>query len=370
MVGMDMQELLITPENFEKYLSRFKHTEEDKKDLSSRSFWEGKRVFITGISGFVGSHLVDKLLEYNCEIHGLIRRHSSAQFPNLKETMDKIHVVEGDLQDYQSVSQALDSVEPNVIFHLGAMSFVPTSFQAPLATYSANIMGTANLMEALRKASFPVEAVHVAGSSEEYGKVDKENIPINESAPLRPMSPYGLSKVATDQLSRLSHRIYGTPTVITRGFNHSGSRRGLQFVTSVIARQVVKCMVNGQKTITIGKPDSIRDFTHVHDMVQGYLLAVEKGHKGEPYNLGHGYGITINNLALIAAQINSFEPQIIVDKSRFRPAEVDILICDYSKAKEHLGYYPRLSLKKSIQDAVEHFKANPHLLDVDKQKSF
>ncbi|MBI4021232.1 MAG: GDP-mannose 4,6-dehydratase [Candidatus Aenigmarchaeota archaeon] len=362
---MDWHDLLITPENFEAYVSRFSPPE-NVRDLAVRSFWEGKRVFITGISGFVGSHLTDKLLEYGAEVHGLVRRHSVATYPNLKDTIDRVSLIEGDLEDIDSLASALDAAEPQVIFHLGAQSFVPTSFRVPLSTYSSNIMGTANLLEAVRKAAYPVEAVHIAGSSEEYGQVDAANLPITEATPLRPMSPYALSKAATDLLGSLYHRVYGMPTVITRGFNHSGSRRGLQFVTSVIARQVARCLIKGGTTIAIGKKDSVRDFTHVADMVQGYLLAVEKGKRGEPYNLGHGYGITIENLAKVASAIYGVNPSIVIDSTRFRPAEVDILICDYAKAKRDLGYAPRLSLKTSIQDAVEHFRANPELVDIER----
>ena len=127
-----------------------------------------------------------------------------------------------------------------------------------------------------------------------------------------------------------------------------------------------RCLLGGQNTITIGKPDSIRDFTHVFDMTQGYLLAAEKGRKGEPYNLGHGFGITIENLVKIASSLNGINPRIEIDQSRFRPAEVDILICDYSKAERDFGYRPRLPISVSIQDAVDFFKTNPHLLEVER----
>lgn len=357
-------EFLITPENLDAYLQKFP---KEVKELANPNFWKGKRVFVTGVSGFVGSHLAEKLIEYGCEVHGLVRRHSTPEYPNIRHIMDKIHLHEGNLDNFDSMLNIMERVEPHIIFHLGAQSFVPTSFRSPTETYTTNVIGTSNVLEAIRKLEIPVEAIQVACSSEEYGKVDEENAPIHEDVPLRPMSPYGASKVATDVLARSHFNMYGLPTIVTRGFNHSGSRRGLQFVTSVIARQVARNLVKGGKDIVIGKPDSIRDFTHVDDMIQGYMLGVEKGRRGEPYNLGHGFGITIENLAKVAAKINGIEnPNIIIDKRRFRPAEVDLLICDYSKAKRELGYFPQRPISVAIQDAVNHFKNNTHLLDVER----
>ena len=358
------QHLLITPENLQEYLKNFPS---QPKELVDRKFWEGKRIFVTGISGFVGSHLAEKLLEMNCEVHGLVRRHSTPEYPNIKHIMTKVKLHEGNLDNFDSMLSIIEAVEPSVIFHLGAQSFVPTSFRVPTETYTTNVLGTSNVLEAVRKTNLPIEGVQVACSSEEYGKVDYENAPIHENVPLRPMSPYGCSKVAADDLARGHFRMYGVPTVVTRGFNHSGSRKGLQFVTSVVARQVARNALKGGNDVVIGKPDSVRDFTHVDDMIQGYMLAVEKGRRGEPYNLGHGFGITIENLARVASKINGIENlNIIVDKSRFRPAEVELLLCDYSKAKKEIGYFPQRPLTVAIQDAVNHFKNNPHLLDVER----
>ncbi len=358
---------LIDPDNLDSYLKEFMNYQaERKKDMASRKFWEGKRVLITGIAGFVGSHLSEKLLEYGAEVGGLIRRHAVPQYPNISHILDKIKLVEGNLEDFSSVLRMLKEMEPDVIFHLGAQSFVPTSFRTPIETYNSNITGTANLLEALRELESKVEAIQVAGSSEEYGKVLEGEIPIKETNPLRPMSPYGVSKVATEHLASAYHRMYGLTTTITRGFNHSGPRRGLQFVTSVISRQAARCLMEGKRSITIGNPDSIRDFTHVDDMIQGYLLAVEKGRHREPYNLGHGKGITIRNLVRLAANIAGVKAEVEIDKSRFRQAEVDVLICDYSKAMEHLGYRPRIPLTAIMEESIAFFKNNPELLSVER----
>lgn len=362
---MDFKRLLITPENLDEYLEKFKGYEKEK-DLAKKGFWEGKRVFITGISGFVGSHLTEKLLEYGSEVHGLVRRHAIPDYPNLKQYEGRISLVEGNLTDMNSLFSAIKKVEPQIIFHLGAQSFVPTSFRVPMETYMTNILGSANLFEVCRLHE-GIEAIHIAGSSEEYGKVEMEDIPITEETPLRPMSPYAVSKVATDKLAVCYHDMYGLPTVITRGFNHSGPRRGLQFVTSVIARQIARCVMRKTKDVVIGKPDSVRDISYIKDIIQGYCLAVEKAKRGIPYNIGHGFGITIENIVKIAAQLNGVDDiRITIDKERTRPAEVDVLICDYSKAKEDFGYKSVTPITVSIQKAVDYFKENPHLLDIER----
>lgn len=363
---MNIDSYLITPENLEGYLDTFKNAPDKNKDLSNPSYWRGKTAFVTGISGFVGSHLAEKLVDYGSEVFGFVRRTSTSHYPNIEHIIDKVKLVEGNLEDFQSVFSALKSVSPDVVFHLGAQSFVPTSFRAPMETYMTNVIGTSNILEAIRMFDHNIQAIQVACSSEEYGRVDLKDIPIDEDTPLRPMSPYGITKVATETLASAYHRMYGLPTVATRGFNHSGPRRGLQFVTSVVNRQIARCLVKKTNVVRIGKPDSIRDFTHISDMIQGYLLSVEKGRRGEPYNIGHGRGVTIENLARIGAMVHNIDIKLEIDKSRFRPAEVDVLVCDHTKATRELGYRPRFTLTDIIKEGVEHFKKRPYLLDVER----
>ncbi|MFB3896716.1 MAG: GDP-mannose 4,6-dehydratase [bacterium] len=358
---------LIDPEHLETYLQHFPNYEQEmKQDLISRNYWQGKKVFITGITGFVGGHMVEKLLAIGCEVCGLIRRHSVPDYPNLAKTLNEIQLIEGNLTDLSSIIAAFNIAKPNVVFHLGAQSFVPTSFRAPIETYDTNIIGTANVLEACKQTKANIEAVQIACSSEEYGLVHPDEVPIKESNPLRPQSPYAASKVASEMIAHIHHKAYGTPVVLTRTFNHEGPRRGLQFVTSVVARQIARAKLKKTNTVTIGNPNPIRDFSDVRDIVQGYMLAVEKAKRGEPYNLGHGFGITIENLIKVAAKACEVNVKIEIDKSRYRPAEVDILLCDFSKAKKELGFRPRIPLTKSMQDNVEYFIKNPHLLDIER----
>lgn len=366
--NLQQKGLLIEPENLEPYLNNFKDYETElKTNLASEKFWNDKRVLITGISGFAGSHLAEKLLELKAKVIGFIRRHAVPEYPNITHLMNKIELVEGSLQDINSLYAVLENYQPEVIFHLGAQSFVPTSFRTPIETFDINIMGTANLLEALRRSDIDVEGVHIACSSEEYGMVFPNEVPIKETNLLRPLSPYAASKVAADKIAETYHKCYGIPSVIVRAFNHTGPRRGLQFVTSVITRQIASISLKKTDKVVIGNMEPIRDFTDVRDIVQGYLLAIEKAKRGQPYNLGHGWGISIGNLIKLAANVEGIEKyKIEVDKKRFREAEVEILLCDYTKAKEEIGYRPRIPLTKAVKDNIEYFKKNQHLLSIER----
>lgn len=327
-------------------------------------FWSEKRVLITGISGFVGSHLAEKLISEGSDVFGLVRRHAVPFYPNIEHLRNKIEIVEGDLLDTPSIIDALKKSEAEVVFHLAAQSFVPLSFSAPFATYEANIMGTANLLEAIRKAG-DVEKMHFAGSSEEYGLVHEKEVPIKETNPLRPLSPYAASKVAGDFMCYTHFKCYSLPIVRTRAFNHTGPRRGLNFVTSVITRQVARAIKFGEKTMHLGNPEPIRDFSDVRDIIRGYMLAVEKGECGEVYNLGSGKGRTIREVAEMAMKAGNVKMKIVTDKSRYRPAEVMCLICDASKARKKLGWKPEIPFEKTLKDMIDYYLANEQMLRSD-----
>lgn len=348
------KDLLIDPANLDPYLKHFK---KERKELFNIEKFVDKRVLITGISGFVGSHLAEKLVNYEeaIEIHGIVRRQSVSIKPNLRKIINKIRIKEANLIDYPSIEKAISEVEPHYIFHLAAQSFIPTSFSAPIEAVHTNIGGTTNLLEVIRKTDLDLEGIQIACSSEEYGLVYPNEIPIKESNHFRPQSPYAISKVATEHLSRMYFKAYGLPTIITRGFNHTGPRRGLQFVASVIARQIARIIKGGNKTITLGNPKPIRDFTDIRDILEGYLLAITKGVSCEAYNLGHGFGISIENLLKLTADRFEVDYELKIDQNRFRPAEVNVLICDYSKAKIELGYKPQYPLTETMENLVNYY---------------
>jgi len=271
--------------------------------------WKEKNVLITGISGFVGPYLADKLLKYEANVFGLIRKRAGGLAKNLDDhgIIHNVNLIEGDLTDITSIANSLDKSEPDFIFHLAAQSFVPRSFENSMETQIINCMGTANILDAVRIKDFDSKIIF-AGSSEEYGLVisslehyeraKKEygtifpepekipELPINENNPLRPMSPYAVSKVYGDYIMRNYYHSYGLNTVVSRAFNHEGAGRGLMFVTSVITNQIMKLKFGEVDKIRIGNINAFRDWSHVNDIVNGYITLAENGNVGEVYNQG------------------------------------------------------------------------------------
>lgn len=322
-----------------------------------KQYWEDKNVFITGVTGFVGSWLAEKLLELNANVCGLVRRRSVPNIQNIIHIQNKIKLIPGDLLDHSSIQKALEENDIEVIFHLAAQSYVPQSFHAPVDTYMTNIIGTANVLEAVRLADkINIKGMTFAGSSEEYGLVKEDEIPINENNPLRPLSPYGVSKVACDMMCYSHNKAYGIPVVRTRAFNHTGPRRGEMFITSVVAKQVAQAKKTDAKELIIGNPDPIRDFSDVRDIVDGYMLAVEHGKRGSVYNFASGNGITIRELCEKAIKIGNANMKIKIDKSKYRPAEVMVLIGDATKAKKELGWEPKISFEKTLSDMIKYWE--------------
>jgi GDP-4-dehydro-6-deoxy-D-mannose reductase len=251
-----------------------------------------KRILITGITGFAGSHLADFVLaeKPGVEILGTCRWRSRRE--NIEHLEGKVRLLECDLGDMTALRAALDTAQPDAVFHLAAQSFVPTSWSAPTETFHINVIGQINLFEAIRSLDLgPV--VQIACSSEEYGLVHKDETPISEQNPLRPLSPYAVSKVTQDFLGYQYFMSYGLRAVRTRGFNHEGPRRGEVFVMSNFAKQIASIEAGlHEPVMRVGNLDAVRDFTDVRDMVEAYWLAAEKGEPGEVYNIASGTGIT------------------------------------------------------------------------------
>nr|CBH38553.1 putative NAD dependent epimerase/dehydratase [uncultured archaeon] len=315
---------------------------------------EGKRVLITGISGFVGSHLAEFFLERGLEVYGTIRWRS--KLDNIKHIQDKVRLIETDIKDAHSMQKTIDEVEPDYVFHLAAQSFVPTSWKAPSETVSANILGTVNLFEAIRNSNSDPR-IQVAGSSEEYGMVFPDEIPIKETNPLRPMSPYAVSKVATDLFGYQYHQSYGLKIVRTRAFNHTGPRRGEPFVTSNFAKQVAE-IEKGLKepVIHVGNLNAQRDFTDVRDIVNAYWLSVHKCKFGEVYNICSGVAREIQSVFDILQGMVDVQIEVKQDPERMRPSDVEILMCDCSKFRERTGWVPKIAFKDTMKDLLDYWR--------------
>lgn len=314
------------------------------------------RALITGITGFAGSHLAEYLLNEHpdVEVFGTYRWRS--RMDNVEHLRSRVKLLEADIRDYTSMHAALDKSRPDVIFHLAAQSFVPSSWTAPNETLNTNVTGQTNLFEAIRALRIdPV--VQIACSSEEYGLVLPHETPIKETNPLRPLSPYAVSKVAQDYLGYQYFQSYGLKVVRTRGFNHTGPRRGQVFVTSNFCSQVAAIGLGLQEpVIRVGNIEAIRDFTDVRDMVRAYWLAVTKAKPGEVYNIATGNGIRISEMLNRLIELSGLDVKIEVDPERLRPSDVEILIGDASKFKEDTGWEPRIPFEQTLNDLLEYWR--------------
>ncbi|MGE0639589.1 MAG: GDP-mannose 4,6-dehydratase [Thermoanaerobaculia bacterium] len=315
-----------------------------------------KRVLITGITGFAGSHLAEYFLAERpeIEVYGTYRWRSRRE--NIEGIEERLNLLECDLSDAVAVRKTLETCRPDAIFHLAAQSFVPSSWVAPLQTLNDNVAGQANIFEAVRSLGLD-PAIQIACSSEEYGLVLPDEVPIRETNPLRPLSPYAVSKVTQDFLAYQYFMSYGIRAIRTRGFNHTGPRRGEVFVTSNFSKQIASIEAGIQEpVIRVGNLDAVRDFTDVRDMVRGYVLAVEKGKPGEVYNLASGNAITIRALLDKLIAMARVEVKVETDPTRLRPSDVEVLIGDASKFRADTGWEPKIPFDQTLNDLLEYWR--------------
>lgn len=314
------------------------------------------KVLITGITGFAGSHLAEYILANHpdVEVFGLVRWRSRME--NILHIQDKIELCEGDLKDMVSLNACLSHIKPDRIFHLAAQSFVPTSWICPSETFAINAIGQINLFEAVLSLGLSPR-IHIAGSSEEYGLVYSSEIPMKETNPLRPLSPYAVSKVAQDLLAYQYYRSYGMRTVRTRGFNHTGPRRGEVFMTSSFAKQIAEIEKKKREpVIYVGNLEAKRDFTDVRDTVRAYWLSLEAGEEGEVYNIGTGMTYSAQEVLDILLSLSRVKVKVEVDEKRLRPSDVPILLSDCTKFVRLTGWSPKIPFKQTLLDLLNYWR--------------
>ncbi len=313
-----------------------------------------KKALITGITGFAGSHLAELLLKEDYEVFGTTRPRSKTD--NIDHLRRKIILEDADLLDSHSLYAILRKIKPDYIFHLAAQSFVQSSWANPATTMEINVVGTVHLFEAIRRAEIdPV--VQIACSSEEYGLVLPEEIPVKETNPLRPLSPYAVSKVAMDYLGYQYYQSYGIKIVRTRGFNHTGPRRGEIFVTSNFAKQLAEIEKGKKEAIVeVGSLDPKRDWTDVRDMVRAYLLAVQKCAYGEVYNICSEKTVGVKEMLDMLLSMSRVKIKIRREQSRMRPSDVPILLGDCKKFKQTTGWEPQITFKKTMEDLLNYWR--------------
>jgi GDP-mannose 4,6-dehydratase len=323
-----------------------------------------KRVLITGITGMVGSHLAEYLIENtDWDIFGMCRWRSPLNnLHNLISRInqkDRITLLFGDLRDTLSIQDVVNKSIPDYVFHLAAQSYPKTSFDAPLDTLDTNIQGTARVLEALRATS-PGAVVHVCASSEVFGRVPKEKLPIDEECSFHPASPYAISKVGTDLIGRYYAEAYGMTVMTTRMFTHTGPRRGDVFAESTFAKQIALIEAGLiPPVVKVGNLNSLRTIADVRDAVKAYyLLVTVDPQPGAYYNIGGSYTASIGDIlnTLISMSLRKEEIRIEVDPERLRPIDADLQIPDTRKFYNHTGWLPEITFEKTMQDLLAYWR--------------
>jgi len=342
------------------------------------------RVLITGVTGMAGSHLAEYLLGLGLEVYGGYRWRSRmenlddlrregrlnilgenatitsvAALERLVEERAhprKLNLIEADMVDPFAMRRLIAGVKPERIFHLAAQSYVPGSWSAPAETLHRNILGQVHLLEAVREAGID-PLIHIAGSSEEYGLVRPEELPIKETNPLRHLSPYAVSKVAQEMLALQYFMSYRLRCVVTRGFNHEGPRRGHVFVTSNLARQIAEIEQGLREPVVyVGDVSIKRDWSDVRDVVRAYWLSLEKGEPGEVYNVGSGRARSVGEMLDMLLSMTQARVEVKVDPARFRSSDVRVLEADVSKFGEATGWQPQIPFEQTLRDILEYWR--------------
>jgi len=320
---------------------------------------------ITGITGMVGSHLADYLLENtNWDICGMCRWRSPLD--NVEHLLDRanrkdrVHFINGDLCDYISLQNAVEESKPDFVFHLAAQSYPTTSFTSPIQTFDTNILGTERLLEALRKCSAIDPFIHVCSSSEVFGRVPPEKLPINEEASFHPASPYAISKIGTDCVGRFHAEAYGQKVMVTRMFTHTGPRRGDVFAESTFAKQIAM-IEQGQipPVVKTGNLNSLRTWADVRDAVCAYyMLLTVNPVPGSYYNIGGTFSCTVGEMLehLIGISTSKENIAIEAEEARFRPLDADLQVPDTKKFMEHTGWAPQIPFEKTMKDLLDYWR--------------
>jgi GDP-mannose 4,6-dehydratase len=322
------------------------------------------KVLISGITGMVGSHLADYLLEQtDWDIYGMCRWRSPLD--NVEHLLDRanrkdrVHFLYGDLRDYVSLQNVVEQCKPDYVFHLAAQSYPTTSFTSPLDTLDTNVLGTERLLEVLRRCPGIDPAIHVCASSEVYGRVPKEKLPINEDCSFHPASPYAISKVGTDLVGRYHAEAYGQKVMTTRMFTHTGPRRGDVFAESTFAKQIA--LIEHKRippVLKVGNLDSLRTWADVRDAVRAYYLLVTVNPvAGESYNIGGAHSCTVRKMLEYLLSLSSrSDIQVEIDPERLRPIDADLQIPDTGKFYRHTGWEPQIPFEQTMRDLLDYWR--------------
>ncbi len=316
-----------------------------------------KIVLITGVTGFIGTHLALKLVKEGYDVYGITKPSVTKNLKRFNSFLEDVHVINCDVSDFYSTNNVLKKVDPDIVVHLAALSPVRDSFEKPFSYINTNMVGTTNIVQAILKFDEPSKKLIYASTAEVYG--EQKTSPTKESAPLNPTSPYAITKVATDMYVRMASSVYGLDTTVMRCTNSYGRKSD----TSFFVEYLITNMLAGNK-IFVGAPNSVRDYMYVDDHVNAYLKAIQVKHKsGEAFNFGIGKGLTNKDVALMIADLIGY------DKNKFvfgqyppgyplRPIESDqsFIVLDSTKARKTLKWMPKESFDNGIRKTIEYWK--------------
>lgn len=317
-----------------------------------------KRIFITGVSGFVGSHLLDLLSarEASFDLYGIVRERSSID--KINHRLNSIRLVSCDLINLANIAAIFREVKPDHVYHLAGESSVKLSWGGTLSMVNSNIVGTLNVLEAIRATGCKDTKILLPCSSEEYGLVSEGDIPIKEETPLKPVSPYAVSKATVDMFGFQYYVSYGLQAIRIRAFNHTGPRRPDTYALSGFAKQLAE-IEKGLKApvIRVGNLNAVRDYTDVRDMVKAYELAMEHCKPGEVYNVCSSRGYKIGDLLEMLIRLAKCKVDIVPDEKRSRPVDLPLVVGDNSKFTGTTMWRPEIPIAETLQDMLDYWRA-------------
>ena len=316
-------------------------------------------VLITGVNGFVGSHLAETLLESrDIRLFGTMRgAHDSGVIPSLKKTVTRM---QADISDADQICRVVDEVRPAKIFHIAGQAFVPTSFENPSETFQSNVRGTLNVLEAVRRQTatkFPC-SVLIVSSGEVYGSVPRDQLPIDEQVPLRPENPYAITKACADVIAQQYHDSFGVDVVVVRPFNHLGQRQSDLFVGSAFAKQIaeIKYGKRGPK-MSVGNLKPQRDFTDVRDVVRAYIKLLERPREFTVFNVCSGKAVAIGDVLRLMCDLANVDVEITPDPKHMRRKDNPLIIGSAARLQNATGWSPSIPLKKTLEDLLKYWEA-------------
>lgn len=307
------------------------------------------KALVTGVNGFVGNYLSKYLIEQGYTVYGTVIEDNVV--------MENVNIQRMNLLNKDEVIRTIKSINPDHIYHLAGQSAVGLSWKEPTLTMDVNINGTINLLDAVRENNIDGKVL-IIGSSDQYGVIKPEDCPISERHELNPSSPYAISKVTQEQVSRLYINSYKMNIIMVRAFNHIGPMQSKNFVVSDFASKIAEIEKGAEPIIRVGNLEAYRDFTDVRDIVRGYYMLMKNGKIGEVYNIGSGNAYKIQDILSTLLSLSNTQIKVEIDPERLRPSDVPIIQCDNSKIKSHINWMSQYDIKNTLKDTLDYWRNN------------